>query len=201
MWREYFEQYCENVRIIGIDAFPVSEQLKSDNFEIHQGNQADEGFWDKFWSEVGNVDLLIDDGGHRYDQQIVTVHKALPHINDGGLIIVEDVHTSYYPVAHNYEFDEIWGSASESFIKWAKQEIDPINLRCAEFKKLPGMNERYDTSIFSISFYESMVVFDVNRELAFPSTHLNNGKAFTGAQNAKTPHPDWGKFHMKYFND
>ena len=38
------------------------------------------------------VDILIDDGGHKPEQQIVTLEQMLPHLKPGGVFICEDVH-------------------------------------------------------------------------------------------------------------
>ena len=35
-------------------------------------------------------------GGHVNDQQIVTLSESVNNINDDGIIMTEDVHTSYF---------------------------------------------------------------------------------------------------------
>ena len=47
-------------------------------------------FWTDFYKQVGEVDILLDDGGHTYIQQIVTAEYALDNIKDGGVLAVED---------------------------------------------------------------------------------------------------------------
>jgi hypothetical protein len=37
------------------------------------------------------VDILVDDGGHLAEQQIVTLEEMLPHIRRGGVYLCEDV--------------------------------------------------------------------------------------------------------------
>ena len=41
------------------------------------------------------VDIVLDDGRHTDEQQIVTTEHLKPLVKDGGLLIVEDCHTSY----------------------------------------------------------------------------------------------------------
>ena len=54
-------------------------------FEVHIGNQSDPNF-EKIFEKVGKIDILIDDGGHTNEQQIVTFLNTFENIKDGGLI-------------------------------------------------------------------------------------------------------------------
>ena len=62
MWREFFGQ---NARIIGIDLNPEAKKLTEEGFEIFIGDQSSQEFWKGFYNEVGKIDILIDDGGHK----------------------------------------------------------------------------------------------------------------------------------------
>ena len=62
----------KNARIIGIDLNPNAKKWEKEGFEIFIGNQADPDFWKRFKSQVPSIDILLDDGGHTYIQQIVT---------------------------------------------------------------------------------------------------------------------------------
>lgn len=48
-----------------------------------------------FFDKVGNVDIVIDDGSHTYYEQITTLLNCVPNINNNGLFITEDVHSSF----------------------------------------------------------------------------------------------------------
>ncbi|HEX6162201.1 MAG TPA: class I SAM-dependent methyltransferase, partial [Vicinamibacterales bacterium] len=93
-WRSYFGPAA---RIIGIDLDPATRALERDGFEILIGDQSDPAFWRRVLPAIGPIDVLIDDGGHASVEQIVTAAGALPHIADGGIIIVEDTHSAYMP--------------------------------------------------------------------------------------------------------
>ena len=92
MWREYFG---EKARIIGIDLHPAAKELEKHGFEIYTGSQSDINFWKNFFSKIGKIDILLDDGGHGNVQQIVTLSEAIHNTNDDGIIVTEDVLTSY----------------------------------------------------------------------------------------------------------
>ena len=83
MWKEYFGN---KARIIGIDLHPNAKKLEKDGFEIFIGSQSDPNFWKKFFSKVGNIDILLDDGGHTNENQILTLNNTVDHINDNGIV-------------------------------------------------------------------------------------------------------------------
>jgi predicted O-methyltransferase YrrM len=43
----------------------------------------------------GDFDLILDDGGHRMDQQQISFGTLFPTLKSGGLYIIEDIHTSF----------------------------------------------------------------------------------------------------------
>lgn len=149
MWRSFFG---EKARIIGIDLNPRAKRWEEHGFEIYIGSQSDETFWADFKSRVGPIDILLDDGGHTFEQQIVTVEAMLPAIRDGGLLVVEDTHTSYK--------QEFGAPSRYSFVEYAKNMVDGINYRSRQVKADRPPERR----VFSIQFFESFVVFLVDRK-------------------------------------
>ena len=129
---------------------PRSKKWEKKGFEIFIGIQSDENFWKNFIGEVGNIDIVLDDGGHTYSQQIISADFLIPHIKDGGLIVVEDTHTSC---------GSGFGDIRFSFIEYVKEKIDKINLR---FYIFPKGEKEWD--IWSVEIVESMVVFKLNKK-------------------------------------
>jgi len=148
MWRNFFGP---NARIIGIDFNPAARKSESDGFEIYIGNQADENFWKETLKQIGPIDVLLDDGGHTYKQQVVTANCVLPFIKDDGLLVTEDTITSYR---------EGFGPKRHTFMKYVKNYIDYINLRSYD---LPIISPEI---VWSITVFDSIVVFHVNRPKA-----------------------------------
>jgi hypothetical protein len=146
MWREFFGP---EARIIGVDLNPNAKKWEEEGFEIFIGSQSDETFWKKFRETVGMVDVVLDDGGHTYEQQIVTTEMLLGNIKDCGLLVVEDTHTSYM---------DGFGLKKYSFIEYAKRFIDKINYRFGNFE-----SKNADHRVWSIQAYESMIAFKINR--------------------------------------
>ena len=169
MWRNYFG---EKARIIGVDMNKECTKWQKYGFEIYIGDQSDESFWRDFKEKIGGVDIVLDDGGHTYDQQIITVESLLGSINDGGIIIVEDTHTSYM---------DGFGPKKYSFIEYVKNKIDHINYR---FNNL--QNPRFEKVIWSVEIVESMVAFKINKKASnLKSSITDNGGIDDNARDAR----------------
>lgn len=160
VWKDFFG---EKSRIIGIDINPECKKFEKDGFEIFIGNQSDPNFWKEFFVKVGNVDVILDDGGHTNLDQITTVVNSVEKINDGGLLVIEDVHTSYIKVYNS--------KPAFSFINFAKKTIDDINFTFDNTKKFNFSLNRY---IYSSQFYESIVVFKIDRKKCLQNKKIQN---------------------------
>jgi hypothetical protein len=144
MWRDFFGP---EARIIGVDLNPGAKKWEAYGFEIFIGNQSDRGFWKRFVEEVGMIDIVLDDGGHTYEQQTTTVECLIKSINDGGIIVVEDTHTSYMSG---------FGHPKKSFVNYSKNMIDNINRRFCGI-----LSDTAERRVWSIEIVESIVAFKV----------------------------------------
>lgn len=165
MWRELFGP---DARIIGVELNPGAKKWEKDGFEIYCGSQSDREFWKHFITEVGPIDVALDDGGHTFEQQIITTECLLPQIKDGGILAVEDTHTSY--------MESFGGPSPASFVEFAKNIVDGVNYR---FGKLSGRT--HERIVHSVQFFESIIAFKVDRGKAVSSHQVDNGKPGFGA--------------------
>ena len=72
-------------------------------------------------AKIPKIDILIDDGGHSMNQQIISFEELYSHIKEDGIYLCEDLHTSYW---------KTYGGGyknKESFIEYSKNFIDYIN--------------------------------------------------------------------------
>lgn len=150
MWKKYFHP---DSRIIGIDFNPECKKFEKNGIEIFIGDQSEEKFWDNFYEKIGKVDILLDDGGHTNTQQIVTSIKSLPNINDGGVLMIEDTHTSY--------MREFGNPNKYSFINFSKKIIDDVNFK---YPSLGNFKLSFNNYVYSIQYFESIVIFHINNK-------------------------------------
>ena len=89
MWHEYFGDNC---KVYGVDIEDKCRVYSNQKTEVFIGDQASRSFWRGIKSQIPKIDILIDDGGHLPEQQMVTFEEMFPHIAPGGIFLCEDVH-------------------------------------------------------------------------------------------------------------
>lgn len=100
MWHAYFGANCH---VYGVDIQEACRAYEAERTKILIGDQADRGFWKRFREAVPHLDIVIDDGGHTAEQQIVSCEELLGHLRPGGVYICEDVvglHNGFSAFAH-----------------------------------------------------------------------------------------------------
>lgn len=150
MWKHYFGPQA---RIIGVDINPRCKEFEEPGIEVLIGSQEDRNFWAQVKQQVPPVDILIDDGGHTMNQQIVTFNEMFPHVADGGVFLCEDLHTSYWSQ---------WGGGfrnPNSFIEQSKQIVDAMHAwhsRDPESFRVNYLTE----NVGSMHYYDSILVLE-----------------------------------------
>jgi hypothetical protein len=92
MWKYYFPFG----RIFGIDIFDKSS-LQERRIKTFTGSQIDKYFLNETLNKIGTVDVIIDDGSHINKHVIETFKLLFPVLKDGGIYVVEDTQTAYWP--------------------------------------------------------------------------------------------------------
>ncbi len=126
MWRHFFGERCH---VYGVDIEASCRVYENDYTRVFIGDQADRAFWKSVRGQVPVIDIVIDDGGHKTEQQVVTLEETLPHLAPGGVYLCEDVHfTNNDFAAYAYGLvkclndlpcdDIIAGFAPSEFQKW-----------------------------------------------------------------------------------
>lgn len=87
MWAEYFDRGT----IVGIDIHPNCAQYAGGRCEVEIGSQADAGFLNDL-GKRRRPHIIIDDGSHQADHILLSFRTLFPHLREGGLYVVEDLH-------------------------------------------------------------------------------------------------------------
>jgi methyltransferase family protein len=98
MWLDYFGARCH---VYGVDIDPGCKIHETESIGISIGDQADPMFWQWFLSEIPQIDIFIDDGGHTARQQVTTFESVFAHIEPGGVYLCEDIQGTTNPF-HGY---------------------------------------------------------------------------------------------------
>lgn len=161
LWNHYFDNQCT---IYAIDIDEEVLKLKDDfgeNVNIIIGDQGDKQFWEDFLTKNIKFDIIIDDGGHFMNQQILTFKQIFSSINDNGVYLCEDTHSSY-------SFHPKYKSRlnnPKSYIEYMKKLIDHLHFYYIDN---PPFSDYYRNNIYSINFYDSIVVVNVKKNQKKP---------------------------------
>lgn len=149
MWKNYFGA---KAKIYGIDIDANTKRLEEENIKIYIGSQSDRKFLNEIKNQIPPIDILIDDGGHEMQQQIISFEELFDHIKDNGIYLCEDLHTSYWA--------EYGGGYKKegTFIEYSKNFIDYLN---AYHSKEDALKiSKFTESVDSIHYYDSVLVIE-----------------------------------------
>ena len=149
MWSDYFG---EGSKFYGIDIDPRCKEFENENTKIFIGSQSDRKFLDYVKDNIPPVDILIDDGGHYMNQQIILFEQLFGYIKQNGVYLCEDTHSSYWLV---------FGGGYKrrgTFIEYSKNFIDMLNAFHSEQSKYKINN--FTKSVNSIHYYDSVLVIE-----------------------------------------
>lgn len=149
LWRSYFGEKAE---IYGVDIDPDCKRYSGPKTRILIGDQGDPSFLRFLAESIPSIDILIDDGGHRMNQQIATFEALYNCIKPGGVYLCEDCHTSYWP-----DYDGAY-LKDDTFIEYSKRWIDSMNAWHSRDPKL--QLDAISTTANCISFYDSVVAIE-----------------------------------------
>lgn len=167
MWKAFF---ADGARLTFIDIDPDCATLAVEGTTVEIGNQADPGFLADLAARHGPFDVVLDDGSHVCAHQIASFENLWPHVADGGLYLVEDCHTSYWPgFGGGYRNEASW-------IEYAKRLVDrmhsPYTDQDALFPVDPIARE-----VHSVRIYDSIVAVEKRLTAEPPATlYAQNGK-------------------------
>jgi len=150
MWKKVFGP---NAKIFGIDINPECKKLEDEQISIFIGDQEDRSFLKSLTEKIPRIDILIDDGGHTMKQQVNTFEELFPYIDNNGVYLCEDLHTSYWPD---------WGGGykkDDTFIEYSKNFIDYINAWHSLSENELAVTE-FTKSVHSLHYYDSVLVIE-----------------------------------------
>lgn len=153
MWKAYFPR----AEIIGLDLYDKSS-LSEERITILQGDQGDAEVMRRIGETYGPFDVIIDDGSHENAHVITSFRALFPFLAEGGVYVVEDTQTAYWPRFGGDPDDTTNPATSLGFMKglvdalnW--QERDPDEYE-------PGP---FDRQVTGLHFYHNMVFVEKGR--------------------------------------
>lgn len=165
MWATYFPKG----RIFGIDVYDKTS-LSRGRVKVFQCSQIDETRLTEIAREAGPFDFVIDDGSHANAHQIESFRILWPFVKDGGVYIIEDVQTSYWP-AYGGGPVGTPGHAG-SCVNYIKGLVDSVNL--PEFLEPAAPRLNLDPTIGRIAFHHNLIA--VTKDTAIRRSSVDLGR-------------------------
>jgi hypothetical protein len=147
MWKKYFPFG----KIYSVDICEKSF-LQESRIKIFQGSQVDKNFMKKVTGEIGDLDIIIDDGSHINEHVIETFEFLFPKLKDGGIYVVEDTQTSYWK---DYGGDSNDLNKPGTMMNYFKSLTDSLNNK--EFIKPEYKQSYFDEKVISMHFYHNLI--------------------------------------------
>lgn len=148
VWRRFLGG---KATIFGVDINPDCAQYDGQAGQVRIGSQADREFLNGVVDEMGGVDIVLDDGSHRMGHIEASLKALFPRLSMGGLYVIEDLHTSYFP--------KFGGGFSEkrNFFNFLRRMIDDMH-HWYHSKKLrfPAMQAAFT----GMHIHDSLVVLE-----------------------------------------
>jgi hypothetical protein len=148
MWRDYFGP---DACIYGVDIEPACAAYEQAGTRIFVGDQSDRRFWAQVRQAAPALDVVLDDGGHEYDQQRVSLEELLPCMKPGGVYICEDVHG----------IDNRFAAYAAGIASCLNAGEVKNDYKAAE-RRLFATTTSLQRFVSSVTFYPQMVVFERN---------------------------------------
>ena len=150
LWRRYFGP---DATIFGIDINPrCAERVTAPN-QVRIGSQADPDFLRRVVGEMGNPDIVLDDGSHRAQHQRTSFETLFPLLAEGGLYVIEDTHTAYWR-----RFGGGYRRRGTA-IELAKRVVDDMHAWYHDHATTTDAHH----SIGAVAFFDSLIVFEKRR--------------------------------------
>lgn len=147
MWKKWFPK----AHIYSIDIYDKS-RLSEERITIRQGSQSDPKFLSDLLDEIGDLDIVIDDGSHRNSDVIFSFKHIFPRMAKEGIYVIEDTQTAYW--------EEYGGSSQDidtfpSSVNFFRSLIHGLNYK--ELETIDYSPSYFDENILSIHFYHNLI--------------------------------------------
>ncbi len=148
LWKRYFGPHAD---VVGVDVEPASKQFEEDQIRVFVGDQSDRRFLEKVLADIGEPDVIIDDGSHVMAHVNASFDVLYSSLSKNGVYLVEDLHTAYW--------SEYGGGhlKRETFIERCKSLVDSLN---AYHSRGAVAVDEFARTTMSMHFYDSIVVFE-----------------------------------------
>lgn len=167
MWKHYFGPQA---KIYGADINPRCAELAEEQITILLADQESRASLQNICKTLPPFDIIIDDGGHTMLQQTTTFEEMWGQLKIGGIYLIEDMLTSYWPSFGGGYKDPV------NFVEYTKNLIDQLHAWHAVPNSGLSVNE-FTRTAFSLHYYDSVLVIE-KRAMQQPQVRMKGKPSF-----------------------
>ncbi len=164
LWRRYFGK---SAKITGIDVNMDCLNRCDPPNKVRIGSQGDPDFLRNVIGEMGGLDIVIDDGSHVGRHQRSSFETLFPILNDRGIYVIEDIHTSYWPGVYEGGYRR-----ADTAIEFIKDLIDGMHAKFHDHAA-----DRNSDAISAVHIYNWTVV--IEKREPRPMGHFKIGSSIS----------------------
>ena len=152
---KFWKAYFKNLNLYGID---INEtEFNDPDVKIFKVDQSKAFELEGFVKEVETkFDIILDDGSHVPDHQLLTLNKLWELLKPGGVYIVEDIETSYWGRSSIYGYK--FNAKRTSAVKKITNAVDILNTEINNKKSSDKYLKNIASEIEMITFAYNCVV-------------------------------------------
>ena len=170
LWKGYFD----SVNLHGIDI--DEKEFNETEVTLHKIDQSNTSELDNFVATVGiKFDVILDDGSHVPEHQILTINKLWDLVKPGGIYIIEDIETSYWKKSsiYGYRFNARKRGIMHEFSKL----IDVINSEFSKYKNQNSLIKNVSQEIEMLTFAQNCIILVKKDYQSFSQFYDRNYKS------------------------
>ena len=151
LWKGYFS----SVNLHGIDI--DEKEFIDPAVTLHKIDQSDAKQLNQFVATVGiKFDVILDDGSHVPEHQILTINKLWDLVKPGGIYIIEDIETSYWKKSHIYGYR--FNAHKRGIMSEFSKLIDAINSEYSKYKNPNSLIKNVSKEVEMITFAQNCII-------------------------------------------
>jgi len=157
MWRKYFGK---RAIIYGIDIDPMCKKYNGLSGQVRIGSKTDEKSLASVITEMGGIDIALDDGSHRMEHIVATLKILFPKLNSPGIYLIKDLYTAYW---------RQYGGGFRSMKNFFNKIRDIIDDMHLWYHREDLKEKLISNSCQAIHIHDSIVVLEKNK--VYPPVH------------------------------
>jgi hypothetical protein len=151
LWKGYFGKL--NLHGLDID----EKKFQDEEVTLHRVDQSNDVELSLFVKNIGiTFDIILDDGSHVPNHQMLTINKLWDLVKPGGIYIIEDIETSYWKRSSIYGYR--FNAGKNGILRNFYELVDVIN---TEFNKKINRNlliENFAEDVEMVTFAHNCII-------------------------------------------